>query len=102
MQTLILFPPQSGVTLTKLYLISAIARLSVIPLTVGSQPPPQAFAGPSRRTASRRRTMSIPTSRRQILQGGGAALALGAIGSLGALSQRQAQAAATGENWTAP
>jgi uncharacterized protein len=46
--------------------------------------------------------MSIPTSRRLLLQGGGAALALGAIGSLGALSQRQAQAAATGENWTAP
>ncbi|MGK9167767.1 PhoX family protein [Inquilinus limosus] len=46
--------------------------------------------------------MSLPTSRRLVLQGGAAAVALGVMDSLGALSLRQAQAAAKGENWTAP
>ena len=45
---------------------------------------------------------AIHLSRRQVLKGSAAAMAMGAIGSLGALYSRQVQAAATGSTWSAP
>ncbi|MBF6022884.1 alkaline phosphatase PhoX [Lysobacter niastensis] len=45
---------------------------------------------------------AVHLSRRQVLKGGAAVMAMGAIGSLGALCSRQAQAAAGGTVWTGP
>jgi secreted PhoX family phosphatase len=45
---------------------------------------------------------AIHLSRRQVLKGSAAAMAMGAIGSLGALYSRQVHAAATGSTWSSP